>query len=1120
MLRTLFSAKRRMSEQLHEVNSMKKITSLLLVLVMVLSAFFMLPTVTTAAATFKEGDTLYMKIISPEEWTGSNPIMYVNFTEYSRADNGGKSVMIADADKSKYDPRTGVEYISSRDVYKYTVTAKDAGTTVMRFWRGNSEKLWNCSIALTAEDYANGYNMVTIDGGSTWDDSGEKLGYYDVAVEPNLVLSAKEGDIGDTFTVNVNVDEVSGYTYTYEIIANGEVVSNTSSYTFTATQNGAVGITATVTATDKSGKVVGKGTASQTIVVGTPSVTAATSGGLFAHAYSGDSKETEAWVKWYQKGDIRYFLMPTCTNPDSVEIYNAYSTKSTINGVTIEPGSIAVVPYEQGKQYTVNANNKTYTAEFKISSAEAAMFINNPSDFDGKDLWTYLTDDKENYTSATCATLDDEGNLDPTGIKKIKGRGNTSWNADKKGFNLNFDSAISLDGMQKCKKFSIISNFQDAALSRNRILYDLADEIGVPYASDSRFTEVYINGDYIGNYMVCEKVDVGKNTLIPEVDEEDYLNFVNGSQADFSFVCEIDNAPSADDFNITMGNKNKVTMKSPELSSSDPDYNAVKNYIKSKYDTMWSKLNGNASDVNDYIDIESLAQVYLINEFGKNWDAGAGSFYFVFKPDENGKYKFFASPVWDYDNSLGNARGVSSDLNSLQIYDYEEPTGWFAKLKGGYGGPNFLSVVSKNDALIDMIPTVWFEQFVPAIENKLNGESLNNTELYSKDVYFNFLKKSADLNYIRWEMVTDSSWISNHTSLRESSATYTYNEYGQVTSVSYKQNSSDTQYTKYSFADEYQYMIDWANSRAAWMSNEYFKDYTPSEIIPTEPPTEAPTQPPTEAPTPDKEPALDLSNAVAAWQFDPSGKVAEDKLTEYGTSDGYEATTGKGTMSGTIDGTNMRSLEWSAVEYGTNGLNMVPIMPAGKNNLWGTPYVQFEISTKGYSDLEFTAYMAGSKKCPASWKLMYSLDGENFTDIENAVATITMANRKLMTPYLEKFKLPEALENKDNVILRLVPVSKTTVNSGSTDDDPSGGELAINNILISGQKSNDILYGDADEDGDVTIIDASEVQLHVARIKTLTGTAFIKADVDFDGELNIIDATNIQRFVAKIIDKF
>ena len=1098
---------------------MKKMLSLLLALIMLVSVVAVFPSSALDAATFKEGDVLYMRVISPAEWTSANAIMYANFTEYSRADYGGVSVIIADADKSKYDPRTGVEYLSDRGVYKYTVTAQDEGKTAMRFWRGNDVKLWNCSILLTAEDYAQGYNMVTIDGGTTWDDMGEKQSMSDIDVVPALNVSNSKGDIGDSFDITVEVNEQSKYIYTYEITANGEVVSNSKTYTYVATHNGAVGFTATVTATDANGKEVGKGTASATITIGTPEVTAGVFGGLFAHAYSGTSKESEAWVRWYDNAGTRYFFMPTCTNDSEIEIFNSYSTKTTFNGVTIEPNSIGVVPYEEGKTYTVNTNNKNYSVIIMRSSAEAAVFINNPDSFNGDDLWTYLTDDKENYASATAATLDDEGNLDSTSIKKIKGRGNTSWNADKKGFNITYSSAVSLDGMQKCKKFSIISNFQDASLARNRILYDLADEVGVPYASDSRFTEIYINGEYIGNYMMCEKVDVGKNTLIPNVDEEEYLNFISGDQTDFSFVCEIDNGPSADDFTITMGNKNKVTIKAPELASGDEGYNAVKNYIKSKYDTMWNKITSNASDVDDYIDIESLAQVYIINEFGKNWDSGAGSFYFVYEPDENGNYKFFASPVWDYDNSLGNARGVSSDLRNLGITDYEEPTGWFSKLKNGYSGPNFLTDSIKNcDALNDKIPTVWFEQFLPAIENRLNGEGLNNTELYSADVYLSYLTKSADMNYKRWEIVTDSGWICDHSSLRESTATYEYNEYGQVVGMSYKQNSSDTKYTKYSFTDEFQYMIDWANSRSAWLSDQYFDSYTPSEIIPTEPPTEPPTDPPV---TPDPEPVFDLSNAIAAWQFNPEGKIAEEKLAEYGNADeGYNATYGDGKLSGTIDGTKMRALEWSVPEYGTNGVNMVPIMPAGSKNLWGTPYVQFEISTKDYTDISFTAYMAGSKKCPASWKLQYSLDKESFTDIENAVATITLANRKMMIPYLENFKLPEAVNNQDSVILRLVPVSNTTVNGGTTEDDPTGGELAINNILISGKKTTADLMGDVDLDGQVTIMDATAIQLHLAQLETLSERALAVANVDRDAELTIMDTTYIQMFLAELIDKF
>ena len=559
-------------------------------------------------------------------------------------------------------------------------------------------------------------------------------------------------------------------------------------------------------------------------------ITVAVKDALYAHAVAGE--DSEAWVMWYEKDNTMYFFMPTATDESSIEIFNGFNETVDFNGTKINSSETATVNYTENQKFNVKVGSKTYNTVIMRSSAEAAFFINNTDtfvgDFEGNDLWSYLTADKSNDASASGAILDDKGNIDNTGIKKIKGRGNTSWDADKKGFNITYNDAVRFGTMQKCKKFSIISNFQDASLTRNRLLYDLADEIGVPYASDSRFAEFYVNGEYKGNYQVCEKVDVGKNTLMPDIDDEEYLEYVAGNTVNFEFVCEIDAGPDEDDFTVKASNGNNLTMKAPELEVGDEGYTKVQRFIKNKYDQMYNKLIKNDATVNDYIDIESLAQVYLINELGKNWDAGAGSFFFVYKPDENGNYKFYASPVWDYDNSLGNAQGVEWDLKNLGINDYEEPTGWFAKHKNGYRGPNFLKEsIAKNTTLTKMIPTVWFEQFVPAIENKLNGKGLSDTELYSSDVYFNYLKKSADMNFIRWDIIQEPQWIADHTMLYKSFAQYEYNKFGQITGVKYTEDSKATYYDEYKFDAEYQYMIDWTNSRVAWMSSQYIGSYTP-----------------------------------------------------------------------------------------------------------------------------------------------------------------------------------------------------------------------------------------------------------------------------------------------------
>ncbi len=1012
---------------------MKKLLSLTLALLIMLSAATVFSLTTAAADVFKEGDVVYFKVQNPSNWA-DNATLYVNFTTASRADNNNTSIIIADADKSKYSPVQGVTYDSEKSAYKYTFTAATTGAEVMRFWRGNSEKLWNETVAITAADYAKGQDTAVV---TDWSDTG--------------YLTSSAG--------------------------------------------------------------VQPATAETSAPAGERSFTAETSDALFAHAASGE--DTEAWVKWYRVDDTYYFFMPSSAKAgDTVEVYNAYTGSATLGSASIPAQSAVAFKAAANTDYAFRCGSVTRTVRFMFSSAEASLFVNNVEDFDGMDFFTYLQDNKANSVAASGAVTTPDGTITNTPVKKMKGRGNTSWNADKKGFNVTFTDNIELAGMEKCKKFSLISNFQDAAMARNRILYDMSDAVGVPYASDSRFIDLYTNGKYQGTYQMCQKIEVGKNSLMPDIDGEDYLNpETGGVKSDFSFVIELDPNPAEDDFHFTVQNCGNVTVKSPELESGDANIASVRGYIKNKFNAMFSKLTSNASDLDDYIDLDSLAKVYLINELGKNWDSGASSFFLTYKPDANGKYKFFASPVWDYDNSLGNANGVESDLRRMGCSDYTLPSGWFSTIKGGYGGTNFLAAAAKDSVLMNTVYSVWFEDFLPAIDT-LASKNISTGELYSGDVYAGILRDSAAMNYKVWTMITNTSWIADHSSVRQYHATYTKNQYGQVTGVSLTQDSRATSYDQYTYDGQFDYMMDWTTSRAAWISSQYIANYKPE--APVVPPTEAPTEAPTEpepSVTPYPAPALDLSKAIAAWVFDDAGKVEGEKLTEYGKSDGYAATKGKGTLTASIDGENLRALEWSAPEYGPTDNSMTPIMAAGKNNLWGTPYIQLNVSTKGYTGIKLTMYLAGSNKAPATWKLQYSTDGVNFTDTGDEL-TITAASRKLMTAYIDGKSLPAYTADKDSLTLRLVPVSMTTVSGGDTSEKPSGGEIALNYIVVEGTRTARLL-GDADGDGSVTILDATHIQRFLAELIPKDEIDLTAADVSGDG-VDIIDATKIQRYLAEL----
>ena len=66
----------------------------------------------------------------------------------------------------------------------------------------------------------------------------------------------------------------------------------------------------------------------------------------------------------------------------------------------------------------------------------------------------------------------------------------------------------------------------------------------------------------------------------------------------------------------------------------------------------------------------------------------------------------------------------------------------------------------------------------------------------------------------------------------------------------------------------------------------------------------------------------------------------------------------------------------------------------------------------------------------------------------------------------------------------------------------------------------DVILGDVDMDGDITVVDATEVQKYVAKLVNFTNDQMTAADVDHDGTITVKDATTIQKFVAHIINSF
>lgn len=537
-------------------------------------------------------------------------------------------------------------------------------------------------------------------------------------------------------------------------------------------------------------------------------------GALYAHAtLGGSSKET--WQRWhkdvqginYEKG-IRYFFLPSTADDNQVEIYNNYENAVAIGDVVIEPYTAAFVDYKEGEPVTVfrgkgTSDEREYQFVVLKSDAEASVYVNDNTgsyvDASGKtqntDLWSFLTEDKANYVAdSNCSIVDENGTFDTT-LKKIKGRGNTNWKeTDKKPFNLTFYDKTNIGGVVD-KKFSFVSNAKDTTLLRNSIMYDLAHSVGNPYASDQSFIDFYVNGVYRGSYIACQKIDMGKNSVVSLKDTSDDVD------TGFNFLVEVDVWNYKSDVYFVSDKGYHVVLKTPDLEDydeTDPSMKAKYDFISSTYQRLEDALyKGTLADIEKICDLESLASQYLLQEFGKNCDGGYTSTFFTYNAAED---KFYAAPIWDCDSDLGAVDCVRDGCTTSTI----DHKGWTTRL-ATYRSDNRITTVnplgqafnvegktSDGKTFEEICSDLWQRKFLSKI-NVLLGEGEATGRLKSIDDYADSITKSAYINYVMWDFM----WLC-----------------GQ------KNKSLEKEYTE-DYAGELQYLKDWTAARKDWMSLTY-----------------------------------------------------------------------------------------------------------------------------------------------------------------------------------------------------------------------------------------------------------------------------------------------------------
>jgi hypothetical protein len=233
----------------------------------------------------------------------------------------------------------------------------------------------------------------------------------------------------------------------------------------------------------------------------------------------------------------------------------------------------------------------------------------------------------------------------------IKGHGNHTWKEyAKKPYRLKFEDEVEPLGMKKNRHFTLLPHVDDNLVYlRNTVGFELSRLIGMSYTPAQEPVEVVLNGDYVGLYMLTEKIRVGKNRV--EITEQDDLA-TDPDEITGGWLLEIDNYEYEDQIYVPNGandmNSVNITIHDPEeLSREQRSY--ITTFIEDTDKAIRSP--NRASKVWErYIDMDTLARYYIVREIVDDAESFRGSCY-IHK--ERGKdTKLIFGPVWDFGNSF------------------------------------------------------------------------------------------------------------------------------------------------------------------------------------------------------------------------------------------------------------------------------------------------------------------------------------------------------------------------------------------------------------------------------------------------------------------------------------
>ena len=221
-------------------------------------------------------------------------------------------------------------------------------------------------------------------------------------------------------------------------------------------------------------------------------------------------------------------------------------------------------------------------------------------------------------------TIVNEGKIELSENAQIKIRGRTtSIIPPKKSYRIKFSTKQKIFNFKgKAKKWTLLANYFDRSLLRNNLAFKIGQLMGFKYTPRCLPVDVIVNGNFRGNYYICDKIEIGKNRInITKMEMTDINepNITGGYLLQIDALSGYDRSPN--NFKTEKGITGTIIYPEEDEITSEQ-----LTYIKYKLNKLEDEIyNG----ILDSVDLDSYSKYFLVEEFSGDPDHVWSSFYFT-----------------------------------------------------------------------------------------------------------------------------------------------------------------------------------------------------------------------------------------------------------------------------------------------------------------------------------------------------------------------------------------------------------------------------------------------------------------------------------------------------------